>query len=145
MQRIKYAFLSVFLIFQLLGSTQTNRFNDIYTPLSKEQQLDSLIMLHKQLNKMNGSIPGYRLQIYFESGNYSKSRAEEVKKAFELKNPDFKAYISFNEPYYRVRVGDFRHKIEAIGFLKKILRTYPTAYEVEDMISFNDNEKVITF
>lgn len=138
MQRIKYALLSVFLGFQLFGNAQADFFSEIYSPLSQEQRFDSLLMLHKQLNMMNSTVPGYRLQIYFESGNYSKSKAIETKDAFESKYPNFKAYISFNEPYYRVRVGDFRTKIEAIGFLKKLLRKYPNAFEIEDMISFEN-------
>jgi len=145
MQNIKYAFLSLFFISQFFVHAQTELFDEIYTPLSNEQRLDSLLHLHQELNKMNSSVPGYRIQIYFESGNYSKSKAVEVKDAFELDYTDHKAYISFNEPYYRVRVGNFRTKIEAIGFLKKILRKYPNAFEVKDMISFNDFESVINF
>lgn len=145
MQNIKYALLSLFFLSQIFVHAQTEIFDEIYTPLSKEQRLDSLLQLHQELNTMNSSIPGYRIQIYFESGNYSKSKAVELKDAFELDYAEHRAYISFNEPYYRVRVGDFRTKIEAIGFLKKILRKYPDAFEVKDMISFNDFEAVINF
>lgn len=145
MQKIVSAFISLFLIFQLSGNAQTRTFNEIYTSLSQEQRLDSLIMLHQELNLMNSDIEGYRIRIYFESGNYSKSKAVEVKEAFELDYSDQRAYISFNEPYYRVNVGDFRTKIEAIGFLKKIIRKYPNAFEVKDMISFSDFERAIIF
>ena len=82
MQKIKYALLSLFLAFQLYGVAQTELFNEIYTPLTQEQRLDSLMMLHQEINTMNSSIPGYRIRIYFESGNYSKSKALEVKEAF---------------------------------------------------------------
>ncbi|MCD6180496.1 MAG: SPOR domain-containing protein [Bacteroidales bacterium] len=145
MQKTKYVLFTICVVLQLSVSAQTESLKDIFPPLSKEQRLDSLIMLHKELNAINSSIPGYRIQIYFESGNYSKSKAVEVKKAFESDYLGYSAYISFNEPYYRVRVGDFRTKIEAVGFLKKILRKYPNAFEVKDMISFGNFESVTKF
>lgn len=138
MQRIKRSLLTIFIIFQLAGYAQVEPLDGIYKTQSQEQRFESLINLHKQLNAMNNAIPGYRLTIYFEAGNYSKAKAIEVKNAFDIAYPGYIAYISFDEPYYRVKVGDFRTKIEAIGFLKKILKTYPNAFEVKDMISFNN-------
>lgn len=139
MHKLKFILISLFFASQLFVSGQHFSFGLTASRLSTEQKLDSLIVLHKKLNAINNSISGYRVQIYFESGNYSKSKANEVKNSFEQKYPGLTAYISFNEPYYRVRVGDFRTKIEAIGFLKKILRDYPSAYEVKDMITLKIN------
>lgn len=138
MPKIKYALFSIFLFFQVIGFTQGQFGDDIYMPLTQAQRFDSLIMLHKKLNAMDNSIPGYRIQIYFESGNYSKSKALEVKEDFESKYYGYHAYVSFNEPYYRVRIGDFRTKIEAVGFLRKIVRRYPNAFEVKDRILISD-------
>lgn len=139
MHKLKFILISLFFASQLFVSGQHSSFGLTGSRLSTEQKLDSLMVLHKKLNAINNSIPGYRVQIYFESGNYSKSKANEVKNSFEQKYTGLTAYISFNEPYYRVRVGDFRTKIEAIGFLKKILRDYPSAYEVKDMITLKIN------
>jgi hypothetical protein len=136
MQKLRYAFISFFLIFQLFGQAQVDYFNENHTPLTQEERFNSLL-IHKTLNAMDNSVPGYRIQIYFESGNFSKSMALRTKEEFESIYRGYNAYISFHEPYYRVRVGDFRTKIEARGFLKKILRRYPAAYEIKDQISFN--------
>lgn len=142
MQRLKYTLLISFIFFQLISNAQEADFIEEYKPLSQQQRFDSLLQLHKDLNLINSDVPGYRIRIYFESGNYSKANALLLKDEFESEYPDCKAYVSFNEPYYRVNVGDFRTKIEAIGFLKKILKTYPNAFEVRDMISFTKNEEM---
>lgn len=145
MRKISLIFISLFFLFQLYAQAQNNFVNEIYTPLTQEQRLDSLIKLHQEVNLLNSDIEGYRIRIYFESGNFSKAKAIDVKEAFELEYPDQRAYISFNEPYYRVNVGDFRTKIEAIGFLKKIIKEYPNAFEVKDMISFSHFDRVSNF
>jgi len=138
MPKFRISFLILFLIFQMLGYSQVGFSSKINSSLIHEQRIDSLIMLHKKLNAINSNISGFRVQIYFESGNYSKSKAIEVRNSFESRFAGHKAYVSFNEPYYRVRVGDFRSRIEAIGFLKKVLRDYPNAFEVKDLISLDN-------
>ncbi len=142
MNDIKYLFLSLFVVLQFIVVAQTEFKERIVEPMNQEQRLDSLIFLQKKLNALNSSIPGYRIQIYFESGNFSKDKAMEVKTDFEEKFKAYKAYVSFNEPYYRVRVGDFRTKIEAKGFLKRIVKLYTNAFEVRDMISFDNFDDV---
>jgi hypothetical protein len=79
---------------------------------------------------------GFRIQIFFNSGNNSKQTALKAKKNFETRFPDIETYISFEEPNYKVRVGNFRNKLDAEGCLKKIAPTYPNAFVVSDFIDF---------
>ena len=81
------------------------------------------------------SIEGFRIQIFFDSGNLSKRNASQAREEFMRRHPGVEAYITFREPYYRVRVGDFRTKLEADGFRKRILRHYPHAFTVNDQIN----------
>jgi len=102
----------------------------------QDQRVDSLINLHKQINSMDSLVPGYRVQIFFESGNFSKDQAIKTAEDFKESYPNIRYYLSFSEPYYRIRVGDFRTLIEAKGFLMSIISKYPAAFEVEDRIYF---------
>ena len=102
----------------------------------QDSGVDSLIMLHKQINCTDSLVPGYRVQIFFESGNYSKNLAMQTAENFQESFPDIRYYLSFSEPYYRIRVGDFRTLIEAKGFLMSIISQYPAAFEVKDRIYF---------
>jgi len=96
-------------------------------------RIDTLLQLHKLQNKKFPVIPGYRIQIYKESGNAALNNALTIRDKFE-KRYNLPAYITFNEPYYRVRVGDFRTRLDAIRFLEKIKRAYPLAWEIKDGI-----------
>lgn len=104
--------------------------------IHQDSRIDSLVSLHKAINSVDSLVPGYRVQIFFESGNYSKTKALETANEFSEKYPDIRYYLSFDEPYYRIRVGDFRSLIEAKGFLNKIIKAYPSAFEVKDRIYF---------
>ena len=37
-------------------------------------------------------------------------------------------YFSFGTPYYKIRIGKFVSKIEAIKELQKIKKTFPSAF-----------------
>ncbi len=98
-----------------------------------DARIDTLLKLHVLQNKKFPVIPGYRIQIYKESGNTALAKALTIRDNFE-KIFNVPAYITFNEPYYRVRVGNFRTRLDAIRFLEKIKRVYPLAWDIQDDI-----------
>ena len=100
-------------------------------------QDDKITQLTDQYRKMsinNPEVEGYRVQIFFDSGSNSKNKAASVKDNFETVYPGVKSYLSYKEPYYRVRVGDFRTLTEAEGFQKKIAADFPNSFAVKDNI-----------
>lgn len=99
-------------------------------------RIDSLLRLHVMQNTKFPTIPGYRIQIFKGSGNNALDEALVVRDKFVTRY-NVPAYITFNEPYYRVRVGDFRTRIDAIRFLQQIKGRYPLAWEIQDEIKFN--------
>lgn len=100
----------------------------------QDARIDSLVKQHITLNKAFPGIDGYRVMIFFDAGNNSKDTAYRVMIEFNEEYPDVPAYISFNPPYYRVRVGDFRTELEAVRFRNKIKWDYPNAWVVNTTI-----------
>ena len=100
-------------------------------------QDDKIAQLADQYRKMslnNPEFDGYRVQIFFDAGSSSKNKAANVKTEFETMYPGIKSYLSYKEPYYRIRVGDFRVLTEAVGFQKMIASDYPNSFPVKDKI-----------
>jgi len=103
----------------------------------QDSRIPKLIEKHIALNKaQEGVMDGYRVQIYFDSGAESKKRAMETRTDFLSKFPGIPAYLAFSEPFFKIRVGDFRKKIEADGLLHKVITIYPNAFIVRDKINF---------
>ena len=102
----------------------------------QDPRIDSLVNLHIELNEEYSQIEGWRINIFFEAGNNSKRLAVEAKSQFVNRYSDVPCYLVFQEPYYKVRVGDYRTKMEAEKFLHKIEREYPNAFVVKDDINF---------
>ncbi len=124
-----FLIFGVFLMYTLSGWAQTGDVS-----VHQDSRIDSLSAAKLQISMLNPGIEGYRIQIFFESGNNSKSLANETRDAFLELFDDINAYVLFNEPYYKVRVGDFRSRIDAEGTLELISREYPNAFIVPDFI-----------
>lgn len=102
----------------------------------QDSRLDTLRKRFREYNLKNQEFDGYRINIFFDAGNQSSSRAYQAAKRFRMLYPEDSAYVSFSEPYYRVRVGDFRTQLEAEAYLQRIIQNYPNAYIVKDKINF---------
>lgn len=96
--------------------------------------IDSLVAKHIRINEEGKGFPGFRVQIFSDSGNGARERANEKRSAFVSKYPDVPAYLDFNNPNFIVRVGDFRTKLEARKFLNTINVEFPYAFVRKDLI-----------
>jgi len=130
---VKFLFL-IFLTGSVSGLYSQNSDGNI--KIIQDSRIDTLLSKHKALNEEYTQIEGWRINIFFEAGNNSKKLAIEAKSQFVNKYSDVACYLIFQEPYYKVRIGDYRTKMEAEKFLKKIERTYPNAFVVKDNINF---------
>lgn len=91
----------------------------------------------KVWNKL-GETDGYRIQIAAITGTNSRSTAENERFAFQSRFPEIPAYISYMEPYFRIRVGNFNTRLEAYYIIKEIESEYPNAYIVPEKITYSE-------
>lgn len=77
---------------------------------------------------------GYRVQIY--SGTDREQTYKEQSK-FKALYPSINTYISYTQPNYKVRVGDFRTRMEAEKFMNQVRKTYPTLFIFQERINLS--------
>ena len=127
-----------FFVFLLFAFLFTNLYSqdEGNVQIIQDDRIDTLLKRHIELNEQDPQIEGWRINIFFEAGNYSKRLAIEAKSEFVNKYTDVPCYLIFQEPYYKVRIGDYRTKMQAEKFLNEIERNYPNAFVVQDDINF---------
>jgi hypothetical protein len=123
-------------IFSIAAFSMLRAQNDENFIVNKNQEIsvDSLLALHKDYNANYNTILGYRIQIFKGSGNQALINAETLKTEFLEEFENTAAYISFMEPDYKIRVGDYRSKLDALNFLRKIKKNYPSAFVIQENI-----------
>ena len=78
-------------------------------------------------NSQTAARVGYRVQV-FDDNNPATARqdAQKFKQQMETRFPEFRAYIQFNSPYWRVKVGDFKTRSEAEAAMDGIRQAFPS-------------------
>lgn len=68
---------------------------------------------------------GYRVQVF--SGNQRSSKEEAFRKESEVKNtfPEVQTYVTYNAPFWRLRVGDFGSHEQAYYLLRQLSDAFP--------------------
>lgn len=99
-------------------------------------QSDSLFaaMLYYMDNNRHRELHGYRLRIFINNNQTARHDSEKVEKEFILKYPGCPTYRSYSNPYFKVAVGDFRTRSEAMKALQVIKKDYPAAFIVREPI-----------
>lgn len=89
-----------------------------------DTDVEKLVTKHIELNEQVKTIPGYRIQIASLSGNNAKSNAFALKDRFKEVYSGVEVYISYDDPNFRIKVGDFKTRLEAYAFLQRIKDVY---------------------
>lgn len=79
-----------------------------------------------------GTALGFRIQIY--SGP-SRNEAYAIQSRFQQQYEDISTYVSYTQPNYRVKVGDFRSRSEAQAFMREVRKDFPTLFLFTEQIN----------
>lgn len=85
-------------------------------------------------SKIKG-VPGYRIRIYSESGIGAKEEQQKVRARFLSLYPGIDAYYRYDEPYFKVYVGDCRTRSEALKLYDRVEKNFSNPILVEDYIN----------
>ena len=117
-------------IFQLLQQEGSGS-----VELDQPQEMEQAYQLYLKANgekKRNG----YRIRLFFSNKQTARFESEELEKEFQLQFPQIPTYRSYTNPSFKVVVGDYRTKSDAIRELNKILPFYPQAIVVKESIFY---------
>jgi len=99
--------------------------------VSADFDLQALINIHIEKNENTDEIKGYRIQIISDN-NRERVYAEKAKVYQHFS--EFKSYLKYVQPYYKLRIGDFKTRLEARNYLERVVKTFPSAFIVFDDI-----------
>ncbi len=80
------------------------------------------------------SARGFRVQIY--NGN-DRNVANQRKIDFIRRYPNVRTYMSYISPTFRLKVGDFKSRGEAVQFMQQVNRIYVPSMVVPDIVEIN--------
>ena len=81
-------------------------------------------------------VSGYRIRVYYENSQNARNRSEAIARSISGTYPGIGVYRTFESPNFKVCVGDFRTKDEALKLYHALKSSYPTAIILKETINY---------
>ncbi|MBN1988305.1 MAG: SPOR domain-containing protein [Bacteroidales bacterium] len=104
--------------------------------IKQDDRLAKMLDFHVIQNAKRAGMHGFRIRIFFDLGQKSRQASQEAMEQFMEKYPDMAVYRTFDSPYYKVSVGDFRSRDNALKLYNQLKREYPNAFIVPEWVNF---------
>lgn len=104
--------------------------------INQDNTVTQLHSLRYLQNAKSPGMDGFRIRIFFEIGQFARKNSEDVMQAFMEKYPGVPVYQSYQNPYWKISVGDFRSRESALKLYYEILKDYPKAFIIPERINF---------
>ena len=109
-----------------IGYTQDHTVNSIQ--VHSDKRIDHLIEIEKRTDQING----YRLQICFDS---NKDIVDRARDKFLKIYPLTDTYMTFENPHFNLKVGDFRSRIDAEKIKRNIFGEFVICLIHEELVN----------
>ena len=130
----------VYDILEALSDTSANGgVADLYVPAEVGVMMKSHILQKQNAKKFSG----FRIQILsVNSAQMQIEQLEAIRDKFENDYPNIPAYLQYTVPDFKIRVGNYKSKLDAIPDLNKIRKLYPDCYVVKCDITLKELERL---
>ena len=120
-------FLSVLLFIAFNSNAQKAK---LY--INNDAYLDTAIQKNIDKNRIANVVDGYRIQLF---SGAERNNANALKTKFLKLYPETPAYLIYQQPYFKLRVGDYRTKIETQQIFYKLQDDFGQVIIIPDKIN----------
>jgi hypothetical protein len=121
----------LFLLLSLFTCLQTNA----QVKVVADGRLQTILERHIEYNEMSRSLQGYRIKVNSFTGANAKAKAFALKDELSEIYPSTRIYVSFDEPNFVVKCGDFITRLDAYNLFKHIKPQISSAIIIKDWIN----------
>ncbi|WP_234736078.1 SPOR domain-containing protein [Tellurirhabdus bombi] len=100
-------------------------------PLHINRRLDALLDTIARQNRAIRYAPGYRIQVYVGD---ARQKADQAKVYTYQNHPELNPYLSYRQPTYRLKVGDFMRRMDAERYLEILKQQFSSAILLPDRV-----------
>ena len=96
-----------------------------------------LASMNRQISSNSSRrLSGYRVRIFNDNKQNARGASEAAMGRFKGMYPGIAAYRTYSNPFFKVTVGDFRTKSEAMRLLQQVKGSFPSAFIVKETINY---------
>ncbi len=81
------------------------------------------------------SVAGYRIVIFMSNAPTARAEAMAARESFDALYPDEASHVLYDNPYFKVAVGNCTTQEEAIMLMERVRGNFPKAFLMRERIS----------
>lgn len=120
----------------LISRNTVNGAVELVAPVSLDT-LVNFICYQTTLQQRQG-FPGYRIRIFSDGSQTARQKMFAEKGRFLKHFEEYEVYTIYVAPYWKIYVGDFLTRSEALKAYESIKKVYPYAFVVNDFVKIPD-------
>lgn len=135
--------ISILVIFVFVTIPAFAQIDSNTVVVHKDPRVELLMKKQIEINEVTTrnsrrSAPGYRIQVISTN---DRTKAMAAKTKIYQRFPELKAYLMYQAPFFKLKVGNFTEREEAESYLQDILQLFPTGvYVVRDIVEVKPGE-----
>lgn len=119
---------------QLASPAQRDSLTTIHETVQISEKGDAATIIEKGLKVAPKAVNGYRIVIFMSNSQTARRDAVAAQENFTALFPQEQSYLSYENPYFKVAVGNCTTKEEAIILLGRLRGTFPKAFIMHENI-----------
>lgn len=122
----------------LAEPVQVDSLTTINETVTITEQGDAATIIEKSLKAEPRKVNGYRIVIFMKNSQSARREAVAVQEEFGAQFADIPSYMTYENPYFKISVGNCTTPEEAMILIGRLKRAYPKAFVVRENINIEE-------
>ena len=123
---------------QLASHAQRDSLSVVRETVQITEQGDASAIVEDNLKVAPKAVNGYRIVIFMSNAQTARRDAITAQENFAALFPQEQSYLSYENPYFKVAVGNCTTQEEAIILLGRVRGTFPKAFIMRENIAIGE-------
>ena len=123
---------------RLAAPAQRDSLTIVNETVQVTEQGDAATIVSNNLQVAQKAVNGYRIVIFMSNSQSARRDAVAAQENFSLLFPQEQSYLSYENPYFKVAVGNCTSQEEAIILLGRLRSSFPKAFIMRENINMGE-------
>ena len=123
---------------QLATPAQRDSLTVINETVTISEKGDAKTIVEQHLNTTTNGVNGYRIVIFMSNSQTARRDAVTAQENFAMLFPQEQSYLTYENPYFKVAVGNCTTQEEAMILLGRLRSTFPKAFIMRENIDIGE-------
>ncbi len=123
---------------RLAAPAQRDSLTIVNETVQVTEQGDAATIVSNNLQVAQKAVNGYRIVIFMSNSQSARRDAVTAQENFSLLFPQEQSYLSYENPYFKVAVGNCTSQEEAIILLGRLRSSFPKAFIMRENINMGE-------